>query len=456
MHWVQFGQLGRVDTDDQRAFGVSDILNRCLLGDSASMMSGSLSPLRLLSNPRVSMPQVGAASSALWILGKPAYDSGKEIPQSILYQLELDPDGDVNDIASTVSSPMVFPGDGRLVSDSQGHVYQVGEHGLIRQDTGQVIVEPQVIQQPDRDSTILIGFHDVHPGWENEGNEGFLLQDCAFDPHDPSIVYVVPVWVDSGNCPYMAAAKLQLTGDGTYDVLELYGTDPATDPSQTHSLIDCSGDLLQEPDRQHLVEIEIDTTGEYLYVLNRHMSNANNRILIYAEADGSSPVFISELHVEAPTAMVVSAYADKLYLTSSIVSPGAGDPNDPNNTNVCVYSFSVNTGGPNGLLTFEESIPIEFPLPDFDIGQGSKAIITSITENPIDGILYVTGFTMPRFPDECNMSDEMNRLFPDSNPQIFTTPVLALVDPGSDKAEVRIIKAGNPSLALPLSIVWTE
>ena len=66
-----------------------------------------------------------------------------------------------------------------------------------------MVIEPDAVDYGN--SLVRIGYY---------GGGGLLLSDAVFKPGDANIVYIVPVQVDpqDGNCPYMAAAKLQLTG----------------------------------------------------------------------------------------------------------------------------------------------------------------------------------------------------------------------------------------------------
>jgi len=256
---------GCVNIDDLQAWKGRGVLNRCgqTSDDSANAMT-SLASLASYQSLEAVMPPEDI--SPLLILGKPYIGKGRNVPESVLFSVSSDSNAvDVN-----------HPGfrsmqDGRLVCDHLGNLYQVsGTQGLLRLDRDKVttVVESSRIEQGD--TTILIGVHDA---------EGFLVQDCAFDPRDASIVYVVPVMVDQGHGPYAAAAKLEITGGGDYEVLETYGVDPATDPNQSHSTTESTGEVVLEPDMQHLHEIEIDARGKYLYVLSRYIHNNNDRVL---------------------------------------------------------------------------------------------------------------------------------------------------------------------------------
>jgi hypothetical protein len=82
-----------------------------------------------------------------------------------------------------------------------------------------------------------------------------------------------------------------------------------------------------------------------------------------------------------------------------------------------------------------------------DQNLGYISAITSITENPVDGTLYVAGLTLPKLPgDEDFPSQQIDR--------IFTTPMLAAIPSGANAPIDATVITGS-DLALPLSIIWT-
>jgi hypothetical protein len=204
---------------------------------------------------------------------------------------------------------------------------------------------------------------------------------------------------------------------------------------------------------QHLHEIEIDFEGN-LFVLSSHLCNENNWLLIYDEAAGNSSevrLSLSSTSISGPTAMVVSLFRNKLYLASS----GSA----PNGLISEVYRFSIDKaipGQPN--LIFNNIVEINCPAPSVcdsypsmcDAGLGYVSMITSMTEKPADGTLYVTGFTAPRFPDNAIMSS-----WPYNQAGgIFTTPMLARIA-RSDSGMIEAMNIVNGDLVLPSSLVWT-
>jgi len=427
---------GCVNIDDLQAWEGKGILNRC--GDESNVLTSELrNPVRLTSYQKATSTEKAEDCTDLLIVGKPFTGKGKEVPESVLYCVSTDGN------AVDVNLPGLIE-DGRLVSDSDGKIYQVScVNGLIHLDTATAVIEPNQIEQGN--TTILVGFHDYDYDFEDEG---FLLQDCVFDPRDSRIVYVVPVLVDQGNGPYAAAAKLQIIGDGKFNVLGTYGVDPASDPEQSIQKIGEEGKILLEPDMQHLQEIEIDAEGKYLYVLSRHIYNDNDRILVYDQENGPYPVAVCDVNIVAPTAMVLYSSKDKLedrlYLASSIASLNDLTPQ--------VHSFIVGT---DKHLTYEKSISIDYPQPFYNFGLGIKAAITSMTVNSLDGTLYVTGFSAPQFSEESSVYQFVNDKFP-SGPEIFPTSVLAVIGPGSESVQVKEINSGSKGLGLPFSILSTE
>jgi hypothetical protein len=145
--------------------------------------------------------------------------------------------------------------------------------------------------------------------------------------------------------------------------------------------------------------------------------------------------------------MVVSSHGEKLYLASSVY-----DPNDPNDLMTEMYCYSIDSANPSKPnLVFDRTIKINCPSPNtnpslYSENRGYISTVTSIAENPADGTLYVAGLTAPKLPawaswDELPYIDE-----------IFTMPVLAVVQPSISSADAYPIAGSD--LALPLSLVW--
>jgi parallel beta-helix repeat protein len=427
---------GCVNNNDVLAWGVDELLNRCP-GSGAFFAPGSNATRTAKLAPGVPANHGAAESEPLLICGKPATGLGAEVPDNCLYSVNTV--GVCNDISQT-------NGSGRLVTDGNGSVYQIDAHlGLVNLTTQTTVVEPDVIAYEG--NLVSVGF---------SGAGGLLLSDAVFKPDDSNIVYIVPVQVDpqDGNCPYMAAAKLQLTGAGHYNLLLLYGKNPAEDPCQNNTVTDCGGDFVYEPDVQHLHEIEIDYEGN-LFVLSSHLRNENAWLLIYDEAIGNDSEVrlpLGNTGISGPTAMVVSLFRSKLYLASSV--------NTSDDLVSNVYQFVVDKtipGHPN--LTPAGIVEINCPAPSVcdsypsmcNAGLGYIAAITSMTEKPSDGTLYVTGFTAPKFPDNVTTSS-----WPYNQAGgIFTTPMLAEIERGTS-GMIEAMNIVDSNLVLPSSLVWTE
>jgi len=219
--------------------------------------------------------------------------------------------------------------------------------------------------------------------------------------------------------------------------------------------------FVYQPDVYHLHEIEIDPDGKNLFLLSRYWLNRDNRenwILIYDEERGNDSEVVhkwlsdpsdGQPDVDGPTAMLVSSSGDTLYLASSVDSLS-----EPNDLITEVYGFTMSTNGKrvvNLTLTSEDIIYINCPLPRIcythprlcDENMGFVSMITSMAENPVDGTLYVTGLTAPKFAawDELPYLDK-----------IFTTPMLAVVPP--DTTSANAYEMTGSDVALPLSLVW--
>jgi len=128
---------------------------------------------------------------------------------------------------------------------------------------------------------------------------------------------------------------------------------------------------------------------------------------------------------------------------------------DPNNMTAAVYRFSVERTGQDVTgLTYNSAVAINCPRPQIhvtnpvlcDHDRGYTSAITSITENPADGTLYITGLTFPKFAKKEPLSSQIN--------SIFTTPMLAAVPSGAAGPIDASVITGS-DLALPLSIIWT-
>jgi hypothetical protein len=389
---------GHVGVDDLRAWNVQDVLNKCP-SDSETLGSDSRAtpdgPERLLAIKR---PETVDFAS-LYISGKPVSGDGTSVPDSNLYNVET------WDKVNT--SPSWSQSDGRLVTDGEGNIYQVNAtYGLIRPG-GTVVLRPKAIEQAG--NNVLLGFDDYD---KDANREGVLLADAAFHPKDPSIVYVVPVTVypEYGANPYKTAAKLKRKGEeGDWDLVRLYNPilqtsqEATADPNEIQIR-----DFTNEPDLQHLNELEIDSEGKTLFLLSSCISKSgnavvqNNWVMIYDE-DKSNPKHVIDINdpstgdpnLTGPTAMVASSIHKKLYLASSVRSP-----NDLRDLKAKVYCFSVDETMDNPVV-FAGCFDINCLEPSiytsnsslYNEELGFVTAITSMTEDPTDG----QGNTCPRY-----------------------------------------------------------
>jgi len=437
---------GVVNTDDLMAWDVSRRLNLCPKEEGASAL-GELET------------QDMGGSGSLLLLGKPPAATGTYVPDSYLYSVD-DVGNCTGDAIEPACSTLPCSHDGRVVTDSYNNVYQVdGEGRLIRQDGSKVLI-PCVID--DGNNLVLVGLRDVN----YDGKlEGFLLRDVCFNQNDANIVYVLPIQVrpKDGTCPYMAAAKLELTGAGNCNLAHLYGQNPATDPTQRHYKSICNepNDFLYYPDLQHMLEIETDSNGT-LFILSAHLPSSDNWILIYNEQIGNDSevrIPLEDANLAGPTAMLVSPSRQKLYLASSV--------NPTNDLAAQVYRFSIDKTNPSDPnLVLDTVIEVNCPEPlvcstttvcNQELGFG--AVITSMTEDPEDGTAYVTGFTTPRFPAYENLPYAEFGCDPIAQIgcEIFTTPMLAIIPPHiSEPFEpIQATALTDCDLVLPFSMVWT-
>ncbi|MHC4647349.1 MAG: choice-of-anchor Q domain-containing protein, partial [Planctomycetota bacterium] len=449
---------GVVNNDDLLVWDVVERLHKCPMVEGAAATVGAAAGKPLGFDLEVP----GADESAsLVVLGKPQRSdvNDSNTPENCLYRMDAN--------GACLGDSAVAAGNSRLVTDGLGNIYQIRNSiGIVRQD-GTVVVEPGYVN--DGNNVVVVGYCDIDGDYEEDGP---LLSDAAFGACDPNIVYVVPVRVippEAEGCPYVAAAKLELTGGGNYNLLKLYGLNPVADPNQSR-IPDCEtvGSFVYEPDVQHLHEVEIDSYGN-LFVLSfvicsdANNGNDNNWLLIYDEAAGNdsevrvllSDPGIGDPNLTAPTAMVVSSLEDKVYLASSARATDA----EPNDLTAEVYRFSINrTGRLATGLTYDGRVDVICPEPNASVCSQYEGLcyensaistITSMVENPEDANLYVTGFTSPKFTELQWQSSQIEGF--------FTTPMLAVVTPdGNGPVHAVEISNCDPNgpLVLPLSVVW--
>jgi len=199
------------------------------------------------------------------------------------------------------------------------------------------------------------------------------------------------------------------------------------------------GAILLEPDVQQLREIEVDPWGT-LFVISSQQVNDNDWVLIYDEQQGNASevrVLASDV-VEGPTSALVSAAGDYLYLTSSVESAPGSDPK------IVRFAIERTENGVTGLV-YESQTAIINPG-GVDPGLETYAIATGIVEDPQEGILYVTGYTAPRF--------DGSPPFSNTDP-LFSKPFLARLSSGMP-ATIQAQEIQGADMALPLATIWIE
>jgi hypothetical protein len=174
-----------------------------------------------------------------------------------------------------------------------------------------------------------------------------------------------------------------------------------------------------------LREIEVDDNNN-VYVINVSHHNESDILWKY-DCNGTMKKYLplgneesDILYSPAPIGMCVSDITDTLYLSRALSSPEAGS--------TVVYGLSTKILGLERIFTIN--------------GMGH---VTSITEDPVTGTLWVVGFSMDEIP-----------LYPDPTAEPFYKPYLAKIPLGSDTVQATCISESDfYDLALPMSIVWT-
>jgi hypothetical protein len=317
----------------------------------------------------------------------------------------------------------------RLVKDFDENVYQINSQiGVLRVDSNKVIVGPgqfSNIYEPRYSTSSAT----VYVGIQKAGNNyyGRPILDAAFDPDfaDNNCVYIAPIVVKpAGKVAYKTAAKIQLSGS-SYNIVTLYN-----DPDANKA-----GD---NRDVNEIREVEVDTAGN-LYVLNSHYQYNESDILWKYNASSGEMIERMVLgdanweanYVPSPTAMYLSTAQDMLYLASSINLAEANSSK--------IYGFSTSSE----TLTRARTIDVN--------GMGH---VTSITEDPTTGTLWITGFSM-KLPKGKVSAFLFPEIYPGSCQ--FYEPNLAEVSIDSNDVNAMCTLSADTDndLYLPLSIVWT-
>jgi hypothetical protein len=253
----------------------------------------------------------------------------------------------------------------------------------------------------------------VYVGIQRQGMEifGRPIFDADFDA---DYVYVTPVVVNpNGGEPYTATARLELL-DGAnppYKVVKLYDDPPLLNDNQY---------------RNYLREIELDGAGN-LYVLNVHFLNESNILWRYYTNGSVERLDLgrpdSDNYLPSPIGMYMSDSTDMLYVASSLYNPAQTD-------SAVVYGLST-----TGALAFERPIAIN-----------GMHHVTSITEDPTTGSLWIAGFNMEQIPQ-----------YPNPFQLPFYYPYLAEVHSGSNSGQAMpLFDLSSHDLALPMSVIWTK
>jgi hypothetical protein len=302
----------------------------------------------------------------------------------------------------------------KLVRDLEGKLYQLNSiEGVLRlDDTNEVIIPPGKISDINEPrnggpAAVYVGLQGV-----GENATGRPILDAVVDAN---YVYVVPVVVEPNDPnvePYAAAAKLKLleAGNPPYQLIQLYDETPPHGDNKY---------------RNNLREIELDAAGN-VYVVNAHSLNESDTLWKY-EPNGTMIKSLNlgnpnGVYIPDPLGLCVSNTTEMLYLAS-----GQYNPADINST--VVHGVSLKN------LTPQRSITI-----------GGMQHVSSITEDPKSGTLWIAGFNMVSFPQ-----------WPDPTLAPFYRPSLAKVPYNSNAVQaVSIYDPNSHDLALPVSIVWTR
>ncbi|MCU0916274.1 MAG: PA14 domain-containing protein [Planctomycetes bacterium] len=378
--------------------------------------------------------QIQAGAVPLLLLGKTRVTNAlSDLLSDSLYQFD---DGPAYLAKYAVTGSLPSRCGSQITRGPADDLYLVNaDRGVLRIDGKvQTIVPPGKTYLEDepryrREATVYVGI-------QGQGTNSFgrPILDAAMGPHGR--MYVVPVVVQpTGKNTYLAAAQLELDPELSppYRVAMLYD-DPCL-PNDNQR-------------RHHLREIEVDRAGN-VYLLNVHRLNESCILWRYGPGDTlqrrwrrdlTGPDGVSKtldqylvptvVKVDDPIALHVAHDGQTIYMAS-----GQGNAKDP--ANALVYGLSTE----NGSLV--RTIKIK-----------GMQLVTSITEAPATGTLWVTGFSMPEILDR--------RRQPDAQPYVpdpfepFYVPFLAEVP--RDTNVVTAVCIADPArhkLALPTSVLWT-
>jgi hypothetical protein len=296
--------------------------------------------------------------------------------------------------AGSPFSPISNRGNGRLMCDSAGQVYQLNTAvGLVRLNDGKAVVTKgafPITSDPrlGESAMVFVGLQDYISGMDPTGRP---LLDAAIDPDNCSYVYVAPVVVqpiNNSSATYLAAAKLQLHPGQTpcYSIAKIYDKPP--------ELVDT-----HDPAHRGIHEVEVDTDGN-VYVISSCLDNASSFLWAFPADNGTAvKVALDNLTgvtdgIPDPIALFAARNAKLLYLASGQNSPTA--------TSAKIYALSTD----NLTLSLARTVQIN--------GMGH---VTGISEDATTGKIWVTGFSMSNIPEPglAPVGTLDARLFPDSS-----------------------------------------
>ncbi|MCP4709654.1 MAG: right-handed parallel beta-helix repeat-containing protein [Planctomycetes bacterium] len=408
-----FSRDGYVDLYDMQEWdwfiSIPERLNYCdisLVDDSASSSMSSLVLANNLEANEFYIPaEYGSSENdeSLMVASKQILDFD---PYLLDRQYLFDKQGQ---LVNSVAPPFDHMG-GPLVLDKDGGVYQIHtERGLIGLwDPNVAVVPPgafSIGSEPrfGQPASVSVGLQQVS---EHQWY-GRPLVDVAFD--DEGYVYVVPVVVTpigNPNATYLAAAKLELTPNDpkVYQVVQLYDDPPLPGDNQ---------------ERNALREIAVDDQGN-VYIINSSNLNESDILWVY---DTDTAVLkqrlnLQDVNIPAPIGLHYSKATAMLYLASTQNTPAA--------VQTILYGLS------RVDLSLQRSVTVQ--------GMGH---VTSITEDPATGTIWIAGFKMESIP-----------AYPNTEQPPFYFPLIAEIPADDDNQVTAVPLTGASSLSIPMSMVW--
>jgi hypothetical protein len=387
-------------------------LCRVPLSDGGSVAASGISSLATTSAKSLRAAAVNSWPAGLLVLGKPCWTTTNP-PDPRPYKFYLFSD-EPNYAADYDVAGLPTCCDVRVVRGPNGQVYLLNsERGVFQlsDDSATQILSPgkaNCVSDPryHRSATISIGIQG-----QGAASFGRPIFDVAFDAQ--GYAYVVPVVVQpAGQEAYVAAAKLELEGgkSPSWQLVQLYDDLPLVNDNRRR---DC------------VREIELDDAGN-VYVLNVHWLNGSCILWKYSP-DGTMQkrVFLldanSPAKVDDPVALHVSHDGRAVYLA-------CGQYNKLDPDNAVIHGLSTES------FSLVRSVTVK-----------SMQLVSSITEDPATGELWVVGFSKADIPASANPAGET-----------FYVPRMARIPPGVSTVQaIDTSNRGTHDLVLPTSVVWT-